>query len=93
MKIGYNRQINRKVLYLGFLTFPDFFVMITGIGIFTALQRIHVAVLFVFCYMLYGVVFRLGRAPGYDMHFFRRLMSPIHRRPGHLEQKYPYKVK
>jgi hypothetical protein len=89
MKVRYNRQINKQVVYLGFLEFPDFVRMLLGILLFGALQRLHIAALYLLVYVSFMAATRIGKAPGYAQHVWRKLMSPTHRRPGHAEILYP----
>lgn len=78
-------------MYLGFLEFHDFLIMLVGFAVFMAIGRMHISAIFILGYLAYGFIFRFGRAPGYDRHFFRRLVGPTHRRPGHISPSFPYK--
>lgn len=93
MKVRYNRQVNKRILYLGCFVFTDFAWLLVGFAILTATTRLHIGAIFAICYLVYGFVFRLGRAPGYPTHVVQKVfLNPRHRRPGHVSPPFPFDV-
>jgi hypothetical protein len=82
MELPYSRLLNRPVRYLKFFSVGDlFFLVIVGL-LGTAFLGFGAAMLFGAVYFVHLLVFRIGKRPGYDVHFFKSLVRPDRYRVG-----------
>lgn len=85
IRVTYNRQVGKRIVHLGFLEFNDFVIMTASFGILAGFGRWPAALATPLAYVVYGFLFRYKRAPGFDLHWFKRMLAPKHRRPGHID--------
>ena len=91
MRVRYYRQSNKKMVLLGFMELIDVLFLTPVVAIAVALKSPDAAVVGMMVYILYGLFFRAGRAPGFGYHFFRkRLWERSRLRPGKILPPYPY---
>jgi hypothetical protein len=84
--IAYNRQINRKAYIWKIFAKDDLIVVSFGVAVTQGLigdSRLTFA--FFGLFFLYLVTLRLGRPPGFDVHWFRALLTPNVMRPGQIQ--------
>jgi hypothetical protein len=79
--IAYNRQINDSPLIGKYFSFGDMMIIVFACIVLTGIAG-SLLEPFLFCtfYFLYLLAFRIGRRPGYDVHLFRSLFTPLHLR-------------
>jgi len=84
--IRYHRQLSRSIYIWGVFTPNDFGSLIVGLGLNILLFNSNAGMLALLLgYPAYLALFRLGRPPGNDVHFFRSLTLPRHFRTGRAE--------
>jgi hypothetical protein len=89
--IRYHRQLGRSIYIWGVFTPRDFGTLIIGLGLNMAMLNSNAAVLALLGgYPAYLAIFRLGRPPGNDVHFFQALNLPRSFRPGRADPATPW---
>lgn len=84
--VRYHRQLSRSIYLWGIFTPNDFGTLIVGLALNILLFDSNAGmVALLLGYPAYLAVFRLGRPPGNDVHYFRSLTLPRHFRPGRTE--------
>jgi hypothetical protein len=89
MQVDYNRQLNKKVVFFGFITYLDLFTTCIGLCFFIGTKSWSLMPFGIFVFIAYGIRFRIGRPEGYGYHYFRALLTPRRFRSGHIDPPYP----
>lgn len=88
--LRYHRQLSRSIYIWGIFTPRDFALLIAGLAAdMVTLESNLVMLVLLVAFPAYLAAFRLGRAPGYDIHLLRAWVTPRHFRPGREERPYP----
>jgi hypothetical protein len=85
----YSRLLNRPVRYFKFFTVGDLFVIVIGQLLVTAIFGLQAFILVFAVFFGHLFLFRLGRRPGYDVHFFKSLFRPEKYRIGGAARRVP----
>jgi hypothetical protein len=81
--VRYHRQLSRSIYLWGVFTPGDFGTLILGLALNILILDSDAGMIALLAgYPAYLAVFRLGRPPGNDAHFFRSLALPRLLRPG-----------
>jgi hypothetical protein len=67
----YSRLLNRPVRYGKYFTMIDLFIIVVGLLVVTPLMGLGAFLAGFVFYFLHLLFFRLGKRPGYDVHFFK----------------------
>ena len=85
--VRYHRQLARSIYIWGVFTPHDFGVLIIGLALNMLVFNSNLGMVAILGgYPGYLAIFRLGRPPGNDAHFFRSLFIPRIFRPGRSEE-------
>lgn len=89
--IRFHRQLARSIYIWGVFTPNDFGALIVALALNMLILNSNAGMLAILGgYPAYLVVFRLGRPPGYDSHFFRSFFLPRTLRPGRADALSPF---
>jgi hypothetical protein len=84
--VRYHRQLSRSIYVWGVFTPGDFGALIVGLALNMLILNSSAGMVVLLAgYPAYLAVFRLGRPPGNDVHFFRSFTLPCLLRPGRSE--------
>jgi hypothetical protein len=84
--VRYHRQLSRSIYVWGVFTPGDFGALIVGLAINMLIFNSSIGMVALLAgYPAYLAVFRLGRPPGNDAHFFLSFALPRLLRPGRSE--------
>jgi hypothetical protein len=90
LTVRYHRQLGRSIYIWGIFTPGDFGALIVALALNMLILDSNGGMVAVLAgYPAYLAVFRLGRPPGHDVHYFRSWLLPRLFRPGRVEQP-PY---
>lgn len=93
MNVGYNRQVNKSPVFIGFITFTDAFLLVPLVGGSLGTGSYELGVVGAAAYIFYGIIFRFNRPAGYGPHFFLgRFITPKSFRAGRISPPLPFKL-
>jgi hypothetical protein len=88
--VRYHRQLSRSIYIWGVFTPRDFGLLIVALAVNIVLFNSNVLMVSTLAaYPGYLALFRLGRPPGHDIHFFRCRFLQRNLRPGREERLSP----
>jgi hypothetical protein len=83
--IHFNRQLTKSIYIFGIFTPNDFGFLIITLGLYILLFDNSLGLISILgCYPAYLLLLRLGKPPGYDVHFFKAYAYPRLIRPGRI---------
>jgi hypothetical protein len=81
--VRFNKQLTRSIYILGVFTPNDFITLIICLCVNVLIVNSNICMILTLTgYPIYLALFRLGRNPGYDVHYFKSLFYSKNMRPG-----------